>query len=223
MFKKNNNEKFYLEKIIFESMKIFSNQQNNVINDIPTAKISVDKSKNDELPNADQLFSLKEIKNEIKQDVEKELKLSNNNTVSNNSNFDSIFMSIADNSNLYHLSERKNDLELLKQNNVDEINFFVLATKIVVSSEYGAVIQFEDPIDAKLFNNYSLNADFINKINKIIPKPIIFIGFTKDKIKILAQEYAKNKKNGVKYDNIDITKYFSKNRIQKAYEDFLNK
>jgi hypothetical protein len=141
--------------------------------------------------------------------VESEVKLTQKKLdINDDSSFDikKIFFAIASNntSELKQKSEKVfNELKL--NSSYKLFNLLKPSIKLITASQNGALILFEDEVDAKLFNNFVKTYDGLVEINKAFGKLMYVVGYTRDELGAFTQEYITFQKSGEKFNEPDIT------------------
>lgn len=198
--------RFYFEMAIFKCLKIFNkittskHEQLEQVSPPKTTSIST------KLENVKQLNTSLPPLNEVV--VEKEVVLEQNvvEEVKNEDSFDikKLFFEIANNntSELKQASENKiNELKINSKNKLS--NLLKPAVKLITASKNGAVILFEDEVDAKLFNEFCKTYEGLIEINKSFAKLMYLVGYTRDELAKFTNEYIPIQKSGRKFEEPD--------------------
>ncbi|MDR1235315.1 MAG: DNA polymerase III subunit gamma/tau [Mycoplasmataceae bacterium] len=201
--------RFYFELAIFNSFEINSQEAQKIPSSIVQPKNEIkqpiqtknESPSNMELPPLDKVFKVttyaKPDKPKIKETVIKPSVVLDKEL---------LFNQIAHNNNKTSQDIVKTFLSGVKDHNrLKVLSFVVAAEKVLVASNNGAILLFNDEIDAELLNIKTKNYDFLIEIKKYFGHPIYFIGFSKEESKKLAQSYMLARKQGQTYDEPDVT------------------
>jgi hypothetical protein len=80
------------------------------------------------------------------------------------------------------------------------------ASKILVASKYGIVLEFDDELDVELLNGQTYKFDFLKEIKQYFGYPIYIIAIDKDKTNDFVMNFQQEKKRGRAFEEPDIKK-----------------
>ncbi|GHU50518.1 hypothetical protein FACS189459_4530 [Bacilli bacterium] len=124
---------------------------------------------------------------------------SNNNVISLNTQIQkiiidplSLFKMIANNYSKAHMIEAKNLINTIKNSyNLNKLNYISSNKEVLVASENGIVLLFENETDAELLNNNAIQKDFLLELSKFINHPKYIIGFSFEQKDTIVKEFEK--------------------------------
>jgi DNA polymerase-3 subunit gamma/tau len=207
--------KFHFQFAIFNSLKIIDKIQNDV--NQPTTKIETQikpqtitspiTTKNG-LPPLSQVVVEKEFIL-TKLEVEKPTTLNkpvNIESKNNDVDIKKLFLQIvSNNTNEHKLKAQKIFNDLKAGDKYKLSNLIKPAIKMITASLNGAIILFEDEVDAKLFNKSCQSCDGLNEINNLFGKLIYFLGLHRSELSSFTAEYMQSQKNGEHFSEPDIS------------------
>jgi hypothetical protein len=80
------------------------------------------------------------------------------------------------------------------------------ATKVLVASKNGIVLEFNDDMDAELLNSQTYKFDFLKEIKQYFDYPMYVIAVDKDKTNEFVMNFKQEKKRGRAFDEPDTKK-----------------
>ncbi|OAV63180.1 DNA polymerase III subunits gamma and tau [Bacteroidales bacterium Barb6] len=120
-------------------------------------------------------------------------------------NLEDVFYEVAYNYGQNFKSNADKFLQDVKQMADPELlGFITLATKVLVASDNGIILMFDDEVDAELLNAKYNHYDFLKAINKYFQKPIYVLGFEKQKLIELTNDFKNKKKQGTTFEEPNI-------------------
>jgi hypothetical protein len=218
--KSNADARFYFELAIFATFKIF-NQANVThaegITPVAQSKMTPPVSKEtitvvkDEdksipltvtLPDLGEVFTVSEFKPSPKAIVNEQVTKAVEVSVES---FDNVFNEIAYNYSVEFKNKADAFLMEVKQMSSPGIlSFMIPANKVLIASQNGMVLMFDDAIDAELLNNKFKQCDFINALRKLFGRPIYVFGFNREKLMELSNHFKELKKLGKSFNEPNI-------------------
>jgi hypothetical protein len=182
----NTDMRFYFEAAVFSSFKASEQivNDNNAVQSQPeiisTNNQAVEIKTDNVLPPLNQVFSFKE----------HNLSSTQNNTTKNSLSIEDIFTSIAYNHSTQHKQKSEAFINNIKEQlNPGILSFIIPATKVIVASQHGFVLVFDDQVDADLLNNKYDCYDFLNEVRKYCDKPMYIIGVSREQLLTLTNKF----------------------------------
>jgi hypothetical protein len=206
-----NDARFYFELAVFNAFKYEESIPLNRVTEVkpvvstpqPIKKVESPQptvTKDNPLPPLNKVFNISKypITNH---DVKTPVKMEKHTTVDKNA----LFYQIAYNNSKKTLENAKNFLNKIKDDhNNKTLSFIALADRVLVASNNGVVLLFDDDVDAELLNVKNKTYDFLVEVKKYFNQPMHVIGLEKENGKKLANEFMKLKKQGETFEEPDI-------------------
>lgn len=201
---KSSNEPYFVWLSFF--YKCFDNQSKSSSNNQP--KIALDsKLDSSTLPSLDAVFSDEEVM--VQSEAKKPSDALTNTAKMEALNIEDFFIKVA---NHYDAEMKKYLNEVLgslkaQQNGDVNLNNLITSETILLASKHGAVVCFNDPFSATIFNNKATDLSFIKATKEAFHKLIAFIAVDKKQAIKLTETFKKKQQEGYETDDVDLKQY----------------